>query len=60
MRWPIAWAVGLLALAAACESGGGGDSGTGETPRPTASAGTSHALGAEEAPVVLVDYADFQ
>ena len=56
----MAVAVGLLALLGAigCKTGDGGD---GEpSPPPAYVTGSKHSLGSERAPVLLVEYADFQ
>jgi len=60
LRWivPVAAALALLALlAAACKSGdGGGDN----TTVPAGATGSNHVLGSAQAPVEVIEYADFQ
>ena len=60
LRWivPIA-ALLALAVATACgggDGGGGGPQGT----VPPAATGSQHVLGSPQAPVELIEYADFQ
>jgi hypothetical protein len=50
--------VALLALlAGACKSGDGGGS---QTTIPAGATGSNHVLGSPQAPVELIEYADFQ
>ncbi len=64
--WKVALgiaAVLTLAAAAACSGGAdeAGNSANGGSNGPTPAAqGSDHALGSEQAPVLLVEYADFQ
>ena len=48
-----------LAVATACGSGGGGGEGPQETVPPGAT-GSQHVLGSPDAPLELIEYADFQ
>ena len=56
LRWIVPIAV-VLALASACGDGGGGPGDSTATPAAT---GSLHVLGSPEAPVELIEYADFQ
>ncbi|HLB27202.1 MAG TPA: hypothetical protein VJN32_06090 [Dehalococcoidia bacterium] len=55
----LALAALLALLAAACKSGDGGDGGPSGNVTPAAT-GSNHVLGSPEAPVEIIEYADFQ
>jgi len=55
--WILPVTVLLALLATACGSGGGG--GTSATVTPAAS-GSRHVIGSPDAPLELIEYADFQ
>ena len=52
----------LALLATACRSGDGGDGGGGvpQTTVPPGTVGSQHVLGSPQAPLELIEYADFQ
>jgi hypothetical protein len=53
----------LALLATACRSGDGGDGGGAGVPQttvPPGAVGSQHVLGSPQAPIELIEYADFQ
>ncbi len=57
LRWIVPIAV-VLALASACGGGGGGPGG--DSTVPPGAEGSQHVIGSPQAPVELIEYADFQ
>ena len=57
LRWIVPIAVVLALLAISCK---GGDGGGPQTNVPDGATGSNHVLGSPQAPVELIEYADFQ
>ena len=59
LRWILPIAVLLALLATACRGGDGGGDGF-QVTVPPGTVGSQHVLGSPEAPLELIEYADFQ
>ncbi|MDP2674671.1 MAG: hypothetical protein Q8Q00_07170 [Dehalococcoidia bacterium] len=59
LRWILPIAVLLALLATACGGGGGGP-GSPQITVPPGATGSQHVLGSPQAPIELIEYADFQ
>jgi len=61
LRWILTIAVLLVLLAISCKSGDSGDGPGGpQITVPPGTTGSQHALGSPQAPIELIEYADFQ